>query len=218
MLTRITAACTCFFIAPSASFAEVELSFYGGAQSAQPSGVTVHGDTVIPDADYDITWIGKSFDFPIYAGVRVTYWLTDTFGFGLDYSHNKTEPNEATLPAGYDALEFTDGLNTWTINAYRRWPNAMAGMTPYVGAGLGVSAPGVEVRYGTSDTYEYQITGPAAQWLGGLTYPIDDQWSVFGEYKGTYTQNNVELKTGGSLKSDVFTYAVNVGVSYSFDK
>jgi lipid A oxidase len=39
---------------------------------------------------------------------------------------------------------------------------------------------------------------------------------VFGEYKGSYTQNVVDLDTGGKLKNDVVTNAVNVGLSFKF--
>lgn len=201
---------------PLPALADLELSFYIGPQSAPPSDIAVSGDAVIPDDAFRQDWTGQSFIYPIYAGLRLTKWQSETFGFGFDYTHNKVRPDVADLPGGYDALEFTDGLNTWTINAYRRWPSAFGAATPYVGAGLGISAPGVEVRYAGSETFEYQITGPAAVWLAGVTYPLTETWSVFGEYKGTYTQNEVDLVGGGTLSSDIVTNALNLGVSYRF--
>lgn len=209
--------CICLIaLAASPVGAEVELSFYGGFQSAPPSDISVSGDSVLPDDDFSVAWEGLPFEWPLYAGARATYWATSEYGFGLDYTHNKTYPQDGELPAGYRALEFTDGLNTWTLNGYKRWQNAFGDVTPYVGAGVGISAPGVEIRYGTSDTFEYQITGPAATWIAGASYPISDQWSIFGEYKGTYTQNTVDLETGGTLSSDIVTNAVNLGVSFRF--
>ena len=196
--------------------AETEISLYGGLQSAPPSDITVSGDSVLPDDSFRQSWEGKPFEWPIYAGFRATYWSSETFGFGLDYTHNKTYPENDVLPAGYRALEFTDGLNTWTINAYHRWPQFYGTVTPYVGAGLGLSAPGVEVRYGASDTFEYQITGPAATWLAGASIPINEKWSAFAEYKGTYTINDVELDTGGRLETEIVTNAINFGISFSF--
>jgi len=83
-------------------------------------------------------------------------------------------------------------------------------------SGAGISAPGVEVRFNGSDTFEYQITGLAVDWLAGVSYPLTQEWSVFGEYKGTYTQNEVDLVGGGTLNTDIFTNAVNIGVSYRF--
>lgn len=201
---------------PATAMAEVELSFYGGLQSALESDVAVSGDSVIPDRTDTLTWEGRSFDAPPYYGWRATYWASPEFGYGLDFAHNKVYPKDDVLPAGYSKLEFTDGLNTLTVNAYRRWENAIAGLTPYVGGGVGLSIPHVEVVSGASETFGYQVTGSAATWIAGASYPISDQWSVFGEYKGNYTQNDADLDTGGSLSTDIITNAVNVGVSFRF--
>ena len=201
---------------PATAMAEVELSFYGGLQSALESDVAVSGDSVIPDRTDTLTWEGRSFDAPPYYGWRATYWASPEVGYGLDFAHNKVYPKDDVLPAGYSKLEFTDGLNTLTVNAYRRWENAIAGLTPYVGGGVGLSIPHVEVVSGASETFGYQVTGSAATWIAGASYPISDQWSVFGEYKGTYTQNDADLDTGGSLSTDIITNAVNVGVSFRF--
>ena len=201
---------------PATAMAEVELSFYGGLQSALESDVAVSGDSVIPDRTDTLTWEGRSFDAPPYYGWRATYWASPEFGYGLDFAHNKVYPKDDVLPAGYSKLEFTDGLNTLTVNAFRRWENAIAGLTPYVGGGVGLSIPHVEVVSGASETFGYQVTGPAATWIAGASYPISDQWSVFGEYKGNYTQNDADLDTGGSLSTDIITNAVNVGVSFRF--
>ena len=201
---------------PATAMAEVELSFYGGLQSALESDVAVSGDSVIPDRTDTLTWEGRSFDAPPYYGWRATYWASPEFGYGLYFAHNKVYPKDNVLPAGYSKLEFTDGLNTLTVNAYRRWENAIAGLTPYVGGGVGLSIPHVEVVSGASETFGYQVTGSAATWIAGASYPISDQWSVFGEYKGTYTQNDADLDTGGSLSTDIITNAVNVGVSFRF--
>ena len=201
---------------PATAMAEVELSFYGGLQSALESDVAVSGDSVIPDRTDTLTWEGRSFDAPPYYGWRATYWASPEFGYGLDFAHNKVYPKDDVLPAGYSKLEFTDGLNTLTVNAYRRWENAIAGLTPYVGGGVGLSIPHAEVVSGASETFGYQVTGPAATWIAGASYPISDQWSVFGEYKGNYTQNDADLDTGGSLSTDIITNAVNVGVSFRF--
>lgn len=79
-----------------------------------------------------------------------------------------------------------------------------------------MSIPYVEVEYLTSETFGYQLAGPAATWIAGASYPIGDQWAVFGEYKGTFSSNKGDLDTGGTIETDVFTNAVNVGVSFNF--
>lgn len=208
---------SCFILAlPTFAAAQVELSFYGGAQSAPASDVTIRNDAIIPNDDFSVSWEGRSASAPVYYGIRATNWQSPTFGYGLDFSHNKVYPKDGALPAGYDVLEFTDGLNTLTVNAYRRWPAALGAVSPYVGGGLGISIPHVEVTYGASETFGYQFGGPAATWIAGASYPISDQWAVFGEYKGTFTSNTGDLDTGGTVESDIFTNAVNLGVSFNF--
>jgi lipid A oxidase len=200
----------------NAATAEVELSFYGGIQSALPSDVTIAGDDVIPSSTFSIDWEGRSFEAPPYYGIRVTKWQSPSFGYGIDFAHNKVYPQDGQLPDGYDRLEFTDGLNTLTANAYYRWQDAIGDITPYVGGGIGLSIPHVEVLTEDSQTLGYQVTGPAATWIAGARLPINDRWSVFGEYKGTYTINDGDLDTGGTVSSDIFTNALNVGVSFNF--
>ncbi len=202
--------------AANTAAAEVELSFYGGIQNAPSSDVTIAGDDVIPDATFGIDWEGRSFDAPVYYGIRVTKWQSASFGYGVDFAHNKVYPQDGELPAGYDRLEFTDGLNTLTANAYYRWQDALGEITPYVGGGVGLSIPHVEVLTADSRTLGYQVTGPAATLIAGASMPINDQWSIFGEYKGTYTVNEGDLDTGGTVSSDIFTNALNVGVSFNF--
>lgn len=208
-------------MAPAAVSAQSwEVSLYYGEQSAPPSDITTRGDDVIPDLDFEQEWVGNSSTWPIYGGFRVTYWQTENFGYGLDWTHNKVEPKRGAEQPGFGLLEFTDGLNTWLINAYYRWPDVVetpiGGLTPYVGAGAGLSVPGVQIRYGESYTFEYQVTGFAAGALAGVSIPLAEEWSLFGEYKVSYTQNEVDLDTGGTLTSDISTSAINVGISYQF--
>ncbi|WP_373634978.1 outer membrane protein [Yoonia sp. SS1-5] len=215
-MTRALALSFLVFGLPAAATAEVELSFYGGLQSAQPSDVSIRNDDEIADDDLSIDWEGRSTTAPPYYGLRATKWQSPTFGYGLDFAHNKVYPKDDELPAGYDVLEFTDGLNTLTVNAYRRWNAAFGEVSPYVGGGVGLSVPHVEVTNGDSETFGYQLTGPAATWIAGASVPINDQWSVFGEYKGTYSANTADLDTGGTLETDIVTNAVNLGVSFNF--
>lgn len=215
-MRRAAAACISLALATTSAAAEIELSFYGGVQSANASDVSIRGDGVILSDDFSIAWEGRSFKAPPYYGIRATKWNEEGFGYGLDFAHNKIYPKDGELPAGYTVLEMTDGLNTLTVNAYRRWDGALGDVSPYIGGGLGLSIPHVEVTYGGSETFGYQITGPAATVIAGASYPITEQWSVFGEYKGTYSSNKADLDTGGTLETDVVTNALNLGVSFNF--
>lgn len=217
-MKTLPALCFAAFLAPSLAHAQVELSFYGGLQSAPASDIMIRNDDVINDDSFTLSWEGRSFDAPPYYGLRATSWRSSTFGIGIDFAHNKVYPTADTLPDTYEVLEFTDGLNTLTVNAYRRWNRALGDVTPYVGGGVGISMPHVEVTAeGISpETFGYQLTGPAATWIAGASFPISDRMSVFGEYKGTYSSNTADLATGGTLETDIITNALNVGVSFNF--
>ena len=214
-LHRLIILCTAVFAANAAA-AEVELSFYGGLQGALASDVVIANDGVIADRSFEVDWEGRSFEAPPYYGIRITRWQGPSFGYGVDFAHSKVYPKDGELPDGFDRLEFTDGLNTLTANAYFRWQDAIGNITPYIGGGVGVSIPHVEVITSNSRTLEYQVTGPAATLIVGASMPINDRWSVFGEYKGTYTVNDGDLDTGGTVSTDIFTNALNVGVSFNF--
>lgn len=197
--------------------AQVELSFYGGWQGAPNSGVTIAGDAAIPDTDVTAGWEGRPFEAPPQYGIRATWWTQGGLGFGVELNHAKVYADAETLAeTGLDRLEFSDGLNILTVNGMRRWPGAFGMATPYLGAGVGVAVPRVEVVGEGSETFEYQITGPAVSWMAGASVPITDRWSVFGEYKGTFSRNEADLAGGGTLETDVVTNAVNLGVSFSF--
>ena len=94
------------------------------------------------------------------------------------------------------------------------WGNA----TPYVGLGAGVAFPHVEVQSSptSTETFGYQITGPNVAWIAGVSYALSDRWRLFGEYKGTYSWLDADLDGGGSLETQIWTNAVNFGVSLAF--
>lgn len=212
-MKRALVLCISMILAPAYAVAQVELSFYAGAQSAQASDVLIR-DPLSGPLDASLDWEGRSFDAPLYYGIRATKWRSPTFGVGLDFAHSKVYA--ATLPDDYDVFEMTDGLNTLTFNAYRRWNGVIGTISPYVGGGVGISVPHVEVADSNSQTSGYQLTGPAATWIAGASLPLNDQWSVFGEYKGTYSSNTADLDSGGTLETDIVTNALNVGVSFNF--
>lgn len=197
------------FLAHSAR-AEVEISAYGGFQTA-PHSTIVHS-TLGPDY---VKWDGKSFEMPPYWGLRATLWRNDRFGYGIEFNHAKVYADNP-LAYGYEVLELTDGINLLTANIWRRWQDG-GRVTPYVGGGLGVAIPHVEVQpVGEAKTSGYQLTGPAVQFVAGASYAIDPKWSVFGEYKFTWSSHGMDLDSGGTLETDIITNALNVGLGYRF--
>ena len=201
----------------SVAVAESELSVYTGIQEAPHSRVRGTDPGGVGAFNFLSTWEGRSFQAPPHYGFRYTYWTSERLGFGVDFNHTKVYADDATRTAnGFTNLEFTDGLNILTANAFYRWPDALGSVTPYVGAGVGLAIPHVDVETAGGKTFEYQVTGPAAMWAIGAKYNFNERWGVFGEYKGTYSQNKATLSNGGSLETNIITNAVNIGISLSF--
>lgn len=198
------------FAAVTLARAETELSVYGGIQDA-PASTIDHSRLGRERVD----WQGRSFDMPPYYGFRATWWRPDDLGFGVEFNHAKVyAPNPAAL--GYARLEMTDGLNLLTATAWKRWTGDSR-IVPYVGAGLGVAVPHVEIRpAGGTDSFGYQLTGPAVQLVAGAAYRIDDHWLVFGEVKGTWSRHRIDLAGPDRLTTEIVTQAVNLGFSYRF--
>ena len=197
--------------------AEMELSIYSGWQTAPHSRIS--GDYP-GGGSYDalIGWEGRSFEMPPYYGVRGMWWRDEQLGFGLEFTHTKVyAPDDERDALGFDSLELTDGLNILTANAMYRWPDKWGSLTPYVGGGVGVVIPHVDVETAAGDkTFGYQYTGPAARVIAGAKYDLNERFAVFGEYQFVYSSNDADLDGGGSLKSDIKTNAINVGLSLKF--
>ncbi|WP_406871044.1 outer membrane beta-barrel protein [Thioclava sp. 'Guangxiensis'] len=204
------------------ALAETEISLYSGAQSAPRSGVDISDHIDLGDRHITAGWEGRSFSKPYYWGARVTRWENPNFGWGAEFTHTKVYADKDTLAkAGMSHFEFSDGENIATINAMYRWPGLWRDLwrreiTPYVLGGIGISVPHVETVTAHDRTWGYQLGGPAIRLGAGVSYAISTNWSAFGEYQMTWSRNDVEFDTGGSLKTDIITNAVNIGVSYRF--
>lgn len=187
-------------LAAAPAAAEVELSFYGGWAGAPDAGVTISGDAVLPDSGVED---GAEVDSQV--GFRATLWNESDFGVALDFSRFGEGEGAAD-----DDLSF-GGMDTLTVSGLRRWEDAFEGVTPYVGAGVGVAVTEFE-----ADGDEVDASGPAVSWVAGASVPIGENLSVFGEYEGTYADVEGDTAGGGSLEADTVTNSINLGVSFSF--
>lgn len=190
--------------------AETELSFYAGWQEVAPGRLN---SAVLGDMDID--WEGRPLEMPVYYGAKATWWRPNGTGLGVEFIHAKAyAPNPPAL--GFDRLELTHGLNIFAANLWYR-PAPVGQVQPYGGIGLGISLPHVDIRpIGQAHTHGYQLAGPAVTWTLGAALPLNDRWSVFGEYKGTYTSNHLRLDSGGTINTDIRTNAINLGLSVRF--
>ena len=196
-----------------------QISVYGGVQGVSDGRpVTGEDPAGLGPFDFLADFAGDSFEDTPYFGVRGTWWPTEKFGLSLDFTHSKATATDETLAvSGFEALEFANGINTLTLNGLRRFPNNSS-FTPYLGGGLGISIPNVEVQSSPTapGTSEYQLGGFVAQFSAGVNYEINERWSVFGEYQFNYVDLGVDLDAGGSLSTDFTTNAFNIGAGFSF--
>jgi lipid A oxidase len=191
----------------------------------------------------DVQWDTEPYKMPPYYGVRVTHWFENQpkWAIAVDFTHAKMisdleqqvsvsgqragSPVNGTERLGdtFSALEFSDGHNLLTVNAVRRWHPyrenggaTLRNMYFYTGGGAGVAVPHVEVTITGSDTQEYQVAGPAAQFLGGVSVPLGQRFEFLTEYRLTYADLETNLQGGGSLSTDALTHHLNFGVGFSF--
>ncbi len=196
--------------------AETIYSMYGGWQTSPHSHVS--GDH--PDGGtYDTVfgWDGKSFSMPPYYGVRVEWWDGD-WSTQVEFTHAKVYANDTERDAvDFERFEFTDGHNLFTVNRVKRWDSAIEGRTLYAGAGAGFALPHVDVfSDGGERTYGYQLTGPAAKLLAGVSQPIGDNLTAFAEYQFTMSWNEGTLTGGGTFDTRIITNALNFGIGWEY--
>ena len=219
MLPVLALAMAGAILAPQAQ-AEIEISVYTGVQNAHSNDVTGNDPTGVGPFSFSASWDGDSFSNPPYYGVRATWWRNDDWGFHFDFNHTKAYASDGTLAAtGFQTLEFTDGLNNITLGVTRRWLNQWGRATPYVGAGAGFIFPHVEVQTSPTAqrTFEYQVAGPNVALIAGVSYELTERWRLFGEYKGTYSWLDADLQGGGIISTNIWTNALNFGVSFVFN-
>jgi lipid A oxidase len=118
----------------------------------------------------------------------------------------------------FDVLSMSHGHNTLTFNGFYRWmsPGSAQKLTPYVGLGLGIAVPHVEVKMGDSVTEEYQYAGATIQGLAGLDLHLWKGFSAFAEYRLNYARLDTDLTGGGSLKVAPWTNHLSAGLTFTF--
>jgi lipid A oxidase len=119
----------------------------------------------------------------------------------------------------FNVLEFTDGFTLLTLNGLYRF-EPMDRFQPYLGAGLGINIPHVEVT-GASvtlpTTFEYTYGGLAAQILGGVDVKLTKHFSLFTEYKFSWAGINAPLSDPAyRIHTNLFTHHFLVGASATF--
>lgn len=228
MFRNVKSALAALVMLAGPAAAEMELSFYLGWQDTADSS----GSGTLPGGApfaRSFNWDANPFDAPLYYGGRAIWWTPADFGFGIEGTHTKAYASVADMAAlGLNRLELSDGHNIITANVMKRWPGAFQGssFTPYVGAGIGVAVPHVDIQVigAANRTFGFENTGLALRAIAGMKYDLTDRWALFGEYQATWSDNAITIDADptvpgqlpGRLNTEITTHAVNFGVSYSF--
>jgi lipid A oxidase len=231
-------------LAAASARAEFFASAYGGSSWTRDSDLHLR----VAGSDLrlrDVAWQGKSFEGPLYYGIRGGWWIDPLpeLGVSIDFTHAKAiadlerpvsvsglvgripRPVHGVVPPSrmFERLEFSHGLNTLTLDLLLRWlphgerdASALGRLQPYVGLGVGVAIPHVEVRYGPYDADGYQLAGPAAQGLVGLNVDVVRYVSVFAEYRLAWTDVDARVGAAGRLGTQLWTQHVSVGLTLSY--
>ena len=214
-------------VAATPAAAEMTISAAIGANASPHSELDYDFANGV-SGDVGVGWDGASFEFPPVYSVRATYWMDDydlpQLGLGLTFTHAKVKADlDDPELRDFSTLEFTDGINFLTGSLYYRFDmgDRFAGtvaerLTPYVGAGAGLTIPHVEVSGPSlaADTREYQVTGVAFEATAGVDYAFTDRISGFVEYKGNYGHVDADIAGGGSLDTNIISNQVFVGLTY----
>jgi lipid A oxidase len=209
-------------LSSSQARAEIQIGVYSGVLYTNTSDVDYTRPSGVMTNFKSVEWDGKPFLSPFYLGVFATYWVNPgpSWGFQFDYVHAKMYSRfgsgTPTVASVFQHFEFTDGLNLLTAHLMYRWQYGR--FRPFVGAGLGIAFPHVEIT--TIDptipvTFEYQYTGLAAAALVGVDYKLTDSFSLFTEYKLTYTHIDSTPVGGGKLETDALTHHLMFGLIYT---
>ncbi len=246
-MTRILAAALLAATGCAGPRGEIALSAYGGKawnsdadlRLKQPGGT----DLKLSGVELD----DKSFELPIYYGLRGTYWFPPadaddetarlgTWGLMLDFTHPKAiadedqvvnqqgtrggAPVSGSFPVSQsiESYELSHGHNLLTLNALHRWlPAGRRGwLQPYVGVGAGLAYPHVEAVVNGVETNGYQLAGWTAQGLAGVSADLTGSLSAFLEYKLNWADVDADLDGGGSIRQEIWTQQLLVGLTWRF--
>jgi opacity protein-like surface antigen len=229
-------------LAPPAARADWMVGGFLGNATTLSSTVRfdVPGTETRVDAE-GVAYRGRSFEFPLYYGYRVT-WLPETrrwLGLELEFIHAKVyaetgrtvrlrgtlrgAPLDTQLPltAVVSRLEMSHGLNFILANVTVRrgiGPTDASGarrVVAVVRAGAGPTVPHAESAIGSESREQYEGGGPGVLAGGGLEIALWHGVVATGEYKLTWARPTIDI-AGGTATIPSRSHHVAVGVGYRF--
>lgn len=192
-----------FYLKPHAALSIVQDNDFG------QSGIAAAGAT--GDGSY-----GSGFS----TGLALGYRYGNGLSAEIDWEYRRNDNDAVTFS---DGTRFTDGdiaSNTFYLNGYYTFAEALGRVRPYVGAGIGwiqeidldLETGGVETSYSGDGDIAWQL-------MAGVETPLARNWRLQGEVRYTRVAGvDLEQEGGAGRITDLDydAWTVGVGVIYDF--
>jgi len=220
-------------LAPVSASAQWAASAYIGKAHTADADIHVADGATSSVKFNNVGFDDRSFEGPLYYGVRAGYTFTHTVGFEGEFIHIKAfarvnEPvsasgslatvgNVATRLAPAVVLQqysVSHGLNLLLGNLVFRH-ELRDRLNVSFRAGLGVALPHPEIRAFGAALNEYQFHGAAIQLAGGGEFDLTRRVFWLGEYKYTTTKQRFE-PGAATIENTFATHHLVTGLGFRF--
>jgi len=189
VLISFALACMCLN-SPQAAAAETYFGVGGGISYAP--NVRLEGSDI--EIDYDVGFFTGSLTYGRYLD---SGWLLEVEG---SFRRNELEIAQIEQDPGFiitDKLDAMHALSLMVNSAYRF--DLELPVTPYVGAGVGISAMALEIsdEYGPGDVLNDDAVVMSYQFYAGLLVPIGRRWQIAADYRWWQTLD-FDMETGAA--------------------
>jgi hypothetical protein len=220
-------------LVPVSAFAQWNAGAFLGGVHTRDAGVQV---THSPDTDVmfdSVSFADRSFNTPLYYGLRGGYRVTPIVGVEAEFIHLKAfaRVNEPVTASGrlpgttnitttvepaivLQQYDVSHGLNLLFGNVVLR-TDIMPRLDITLRAGLGMNIAHPEILAFGQAVSEYQVHGPAIQFAGGAEVAIVGGLFWLGEYKFTTTKPRFTVGTA-TIENSFSTHHLVTGLGFRF--
>jgi hypothetical protein len=164
----------------------------------------------------DFQFEDRSFQTPLYYGLRGGYMIGPRIGVEGEFIHVKVFGRVEDLPPALQVQQYnvSHGLNLLLANfVFRRVLTDRFDLALRGGIGIGIPHP--EIRMLGEALEKYQIRGAAFQTSGGIEFKLASRLLWLGEYKFTGTNPRFELRSS-RIENRFLTHHFVTGLGIRF--
>ena len=203
------------------AWAEFQIGGYGGWSESFDSDIHLSQPGGTNLTLNDVPWESKSFHPPPYWGVTRHLLARQRSELG---PHGRLQPRQGHRRPGrrgerhrVPGTASSSGPRIGSATPSRSWSSPTASMRSFFGGSISLDVRSLDAlcrcrrrlrlpacggapRAWTAQsahTFDYQVTGVAVEGLVGLEYHLTQRFSLFGDYKLSYSNNDADLKDGG---------------------